>query len=255
MRPSLRVVAVVVLLACSRAALAADSMPPGFVRLRDLAPDIIQEMRYHGWHNFMGRPVKGYEDPECILSIDAAKALSNVQEELKASGLGVKVYDCYRPQRAVTDFVEWSTRVEDQITKDEFYPRVDKKDFFELGYVAKKSGHSRGSTVDLTIVPLPVREGESYTAGQKLSSCFGSYSERFRDNSLDMGTGFDCMDELSHPASDKVPFIARHNRALLRQLMEKHGFAPYEQEWWHFTLRKEPYPNTFFDFPVTAAKK
>ncbi|GFK93449.1 D-alanyl-D-alanine dipeptidase [Fundidesulfovibrio magnetotacticus] len=255
MRLMLRTLAIAVLVLNAWQALAADQLPPRFLRLRDLAPDIVQEMRYHGWHNFLGRPVKGYEDPECILTIDAAKALIAVHEELRASGLGVKVYDCYRPQRAVNDFVSWSQVPEDQITKDEFYPRVDKKDFFDLGYVAKKSGHSRGSTVDLTIIPWPPREGEAYTAGQRLMPCNAPYPERFRDNSLDMGTGFDCMDVLSHSLTPDIPFVAQSNRMLLRRLMENNGFSPYEQEWWHFTLRKEPFPDTYFDFPVTSARK
>lgn len=233
----------------------APGLPHGFVYLREVAPDIIQDIRYNGWHNFLGRPVKGYEAAECILTSDAAKALKDVQEELAASGLGLKVYDCYRPQRAVDDFVAWSEKPQDQTAKAEFYPNVDKKDFFELGYVAKKSGHSRGSTVDLTIVPLPYKPGESFTPGQELKPCTAPYDTRFADGSLDMGTGFDCMDELSHSLSDNIPLVARQNRMLLRALMEKHGFAPYEYEWWHFTLKKEPFPNTAFDFPVTAPRQ
>jgi len=228
------------------------SMPSGFAYLRDVAPDIVQEMRYHGWHNFMGRPVKGYEAPECVLAADAAKALKAANDELNRSGFGLKVYDCYRPKRAVQDFVDWSAKTEDQAAKAEFYPNVDKKDFFELGYVAKKSGHSRGSTVDVTIVVLPLRPGETYTPGQELVPCTAPYDVRFNDGSIDMGTGFDCMDVLSHPSSTEVPLVAQQNRMLLRKIMEKHGFVPYEQEWWHFTLKKEPFPDTYFDFPVTA---
>ncbi|MFZ5428545.1 MAG: M15 family metallopeptidase [Thermodesulfobacteriota bacterium] len=231
------------------------ALPPGFAYLRQVAPDIVQEMRYHGWHNFLGRPVKGYEAPECVLTADAAKALKAVNDELNRSGFGLKVYDCYRPKRAVQDFVDWSAKTEDQAAKAEFYPNVDKKDFFELGYVAKKSGHSRGSTVDVTITVLPPRPGESYTPGQELVPCTAPYDVRFNDGSIDMGTGFDCMDVLSHPSSAGVPLVAQQNRMLLRNIMEKHGFVPYEQEWWHFTLKKEPFPDTYFDFPVTAPRE
>lgn len=230
-------------------------LPSRLVYLKDVAPGIEQEIRYFGFHNFLGRPVKGYEAPECILSIDAAKALKSVQEELNASGLGLKVYDCYRPKRAVEDFVAWSKVFDDQLTKAEFYPNVDKKDFFELGYVAKKSGHSRGSTVDVTIIPWPYRPGVAFSAGQELVPCTAPYDVRFNDGSIDMGTGFDCMDELSHSLSAKIPLVAQENRMLLRKLMEKHGFSPYEYEWWHFTLSKEPFPDTYFDFPVAASKR
>ncbi|WP_243360128.1 M15 family metallopeptidase [Fundidesulfovibrio terrae] len=230
-------------------------LPRGFVSLREVAPEIVQDMRYHGWHNFLGRPVKGYDAPECILTIDTAKALKAVQDELSASGLGLKVYDCYRPKRAVEDFWVWSKNPDDQQAKAEFYPNVDKKDFFDLGYVAKKSGHSRGSTVDLTIVNLPYKEGEAFTPGQELVPCTASFDWRFKDGSLDMGTGFDCMDELSHSLSTAIPMVAQENRMLLRKIMEKHGFSPYEQEWWHFTLKKEPFPDTYFDFPVSSARQ
>lgn len=234
---------------------AAEGLPARFVYLRDVAPDIVQDIRYAGWHNFLGRPVKGYDAPECVLTMEAAKALKAVQEELNASGLGLKVYDGYRPQRAVSDFAAWSKAVNDQIAKAEFYPAEDKKDFFDKGYVALKSGHSRGSTVDLTIVVWPPRPGESYTPGQELKPCTAPYDVRFNDGTLDMGTGFDCMDPKSAPLSNDVPLVARNNRLLLRALMEKHGFAPYEAEWWHFTLKKEPFPDTYFDFPVTAPAK
>ena len=234
------------------AADAASGLPARFAYLRDVAPEIVQDIRYAGWHNFLGRPVNGYDAAECVLTIEAAAALKAVQEELTASGLGLKVYDGYRPKRAVADFVAWSKAASDQIAKTEFYPDEDKKDFFEKGYVALKSGHSRGSTVDLAIIVLPQRAGETYTPGQELVPCTAPYDVRFNDGILDMGTGFDCMDPRSAPLSAEVPLVARHNRMLLRAIMEKHGFMPYEAEWWHFTLQKEPFPDTYFDFPVTT---
>ena len=250
-RRSLFLAALAAVLVLAQSALA-DPLPKGFVYLRDVDPTIVQDMRYAGSHNFLGRPVAGYEAPECILCSEAAKALKDIQAELAPMGLGLMVYDCYRPQRAVDDFVSWSEAIADQATKEEFYPRVNKKDFFELGYVAKKSSHSRGSTVDLTVIPLNAQAKQSYTPGQKLVPCFADYDARFKDRSIDMGTGFDCMDELSHSQSPLVSAQAKANRALLRGLMLKNGFAPYEYEWWHFTLKKERHPKTIFDFPVTG---
>jgi D-alanyl-D-alanine dipeptidase len=230
-------------------------LPSRFVHLSEVAPDIVQDIRYAGYHNFLGRPVAGYESAQCILTKDAAEALKAVQKELNASGLGLMVYDCYRPTRAVQDFMNWSRNPQDQIAKNEFYPTVDKKDFFELGYVAKKSSHSRGSTMDLTIVPFPFKPGETFSPGQALVPCTAPYEDRFRDGSVDMGTGFDCMDDRSHALSDKIPLIAQQNRMLLRHIMEKYGFVPYDAEWWHFTLKAEPFPNTSFDFTVTEPRK
>lgn len=229
---------------------AATGLPEGFVYLSDVAPTILQEMRYHGTHNFLGRPVDGYEAPVCILTRQAAETLADVQDELNRSGLSLKVYDCYRPARAVEDFARWAEDVDDQKMKAEFYPNVDKKDFYDLGYVARRSSHSRGSTADLTIVPLPVPEQPAFVDGQALLSCTAPKAGRFADNSLDMGTGFDCFDPLSHPANRAVGPAAYHLRMILQELMVAHGFAPYDEEWWHFTLKGEPFPETYFDFPV-----
>jgi D-alanyl-D-alanine dipeptidase len=224
--------------------------PADFVYLRDVAPTIVQDIRYAGYHNFLGRPVAGYEAPECILTRRAAEALAKVQAELEANELTLRVYDCYRPQRAVNDFIAWSKVVSDQRMKTEFYPRVDKALFFKLGYVAAKSGHTRGSTVDLTIERLPPRAASAYAPGDPLVSCIAPYIQRYHDGSLDMGTGFDCMDELSHPGAE-VGSIAEAHRRLLEHMMEKNGFKGIKEEWWHFTLAGEPYPKTYFDFPIT----
>lgn len=229
----------------------AESLPQGFVYLGKVDPSIVQELRYAGYHNFIGRPVKGYEAASgCILTREAAQALKEVQTELRKSSLSLKVYDCYRPQRAVNDFIAWSTQAQDQRMKAEFYPRVNKADVFKLGYVAEKSGHSRGSTMDLTIVPLPVPSQERYHRGQKLVACYWPYHLRFRDNSLNMGSGYDCLDEAAHVDYQDLKPLERNNRTLLSQVMIRHGFTPYAKEWWHFTLAKEPYPQTYFDFPA-----
>lgn len=228
----------------------ADNLPPGFVYLKTVDPSIVQEMRYAGFHNFIGRPVKGYEAGECILTREAALALKQVQNELRQSSLSLKVYDCYRPQMAVDDFIAWSRLPDQHQTKEEFYPRVDKADVFKLGYVAEKSGHSRGSTIDLTIIALPALKQAHYKPGQKLVSCFAPYHERFHDNSIEMGTGYDCMDELSHGDNTSVNLVAYHNRQMFRDVMGKYGFVVYPGEWWHFTLKNEPFAKTYFNFKV-----
>jgi D-alanyl-D-alanine dipeptidase len=230
----------------------AQEIADGFVWLRDVAPTIEQDIRYYGSHNFIGRPIVGYEAPECILTRQTAEALLAIQAELTQSRLSLKVYDCYRPQRAVDDFIAWATVTEDQATKAEFYPRVDKADFFDLGYVAKKSGHTRGSTVDLAIVPLGHPAEPTYAPGEELADCALPADQRFADPTLDFGTGYDCMDEKSHHGNADIASVAQANRLILKDIMERHGFVPYAEEWWHYTLKDEPFPDTYFDFPVTA---
>jgi len=229
---------------------AESKRPDTIVDLKELLPSAILDIRYQGPHNFVGTPVDGYRAPKCLITREAAEALGKVQAELREFSLSLKIYDCYRPQRAVDHFVRWAQDIGDRKTQKEFYPTVDKRHLFRDGYIAEKSSHTRGSTVDLTIVPVPAPPQEGYTPGQPLKACFLPAAKRFRDNSLDMGTGFDCFHELSHPGNRKVGLTQRKNRLLLKTLMDKHGFANYDKEWWHFTLRNEPYPDTYFDFPV-----
>jgi D-alanyl-D-alanine dipeptidase len=227
-----------------------QKLPEKFVYLADIDPTIIQEVRYAVHHNFMGRPMPGYYAPVIIITEPAARALKGVQDELRPFGLSLKVYDAYRPQDAVDSFTPWSLDSSDEITKVEFYPNVNKKDLFELGYIGKKSGHTRGSTVDLTIVPLPAPHQPTWKPGDPVLDGRLPVGQRFADNSLDMGTGFDCLDELAHTNNPAIPAPARANRLLLMNLMIKHGFKPYDKEWWHFTLENEPFPDTYFNFPV-----
>ena len=200
--------------------------PSGFVDARSAAPGLVVEMRYSGAHNFVGRPIAGYEAPVCLLTREAAAALAAVERDLAASGRGLKVYDCYRPTRAVADFAAWARDLSDERMKAEFYPNVDKARLFELGYIAERSGHSRGSTVDLTMIDL--------TTGAE----------------IDMGTPFDLFDTRSWPSDETVSPAARANRMALQAAMRARGFRPLREEWWHFTLEAEPYPETYFDFPV-----
>ena len=171
---------------------------------------------------------------------------------MRARGYTLKVYDCYRPQRSVDAFVAWAKDLGDQRMKREFYPRVRKAVLFKEGYIAEQSGHSRGSTVDLTLVKLRPRRQERYRRGDRLRDCAGPLRRRFRDNTIDMGTGYDCFDPASHPYSRRFRGKVRRNRLALRAPMIAAGFKGLETEWWHFTLRGEPYPETFFDFPVDS---
>ncbi|MFF5568954.1 M15 family metallopeptidase [Streptomyces sp. NPDC012623] len=224
--------------------------PDEFVALRTVAPTIIQEMRYPTPHNFMGEPVDGYREPLCVVTRATAEALRRAQSRLLRQGYSLKVYDCYRPQRAVDHFVRWAEDLRDERAKAEFYPRVDKSRLFADGYIAEKSGHSRGSTVDLTLVRLPARPTRPYVPGERLLPCHGPKQARFPDNSVDMGTGFDCFDTLAHTDDPRVTGVRRANRDLLRSVLAGAGFTHLPEEWWHFTHRPETFPDTYFDFPV-----
>ena len=209
----------------------AQTRPRSFVDASTVVPNLALEMRYAGSHNFVGRPINGYQAPVCLLTRQAATALAAVQADLARFGLGLKVFDCYRPTRAVADFAAWARDLNDQAHRAEFYPDIDKSQLFALGYIAERSGHSRGSTVDLTVI------------------------DRATGAELDMGSPFDLFDPRSWPTSNAVTAAQRANRLMLQSVMRAHGFKPLEQEWWHFTLDHEPHPRTYFDFPVRAASE
>jgi D-alanyl-D-alanine dipeptidase len=211
------------------AAHAAEQRQAGFVDASTLVPGLVVEMRYAGPHNFVGVPVEGYEKPVCLLTRPAAEALALVQRDLAAQKLGLKVFDCYRPTRAVAHFVRWARNARDTKAKAEFYPAIDKRDLFRLGYISPQSGHSRGSTVDISLVRLA-------DGGEPVE--------------LDMGTPFDTFSPHSWPSDTTVGAEARRNRAMLADAMRRHGFVRYIKEWWHFTLGNEPYRGRYFDFPV-----
>lgn len=245
--------AVAGLLAMGMAApVAASELPEGFVYLADIAPDIRQDMRYAGAHNFVGRPIEGYEAPQCILTRQAAEALRDAATEIAAEGLVIRVYDCYRPARAVADFADWARDIDALDMQAEFYPRIDKSRLFELGYIAERSGHSRGSTVDLTLEPVET-SAAPWAPGDALVDCV--LPERFADNVLDFGTGYDCFDDHAHHGAEGISGEAEANRERLRDLLDRHGFAPYQEEWWHYTLRGEPFPETYFDFVVGSPQE
>lgn len=256
-RPRLLALSFAALAACAPAAAThtlhaqqPSAFDDAFVSIADVDSTIVVEPRYYGSNNFLGRPVAGYDAPKCLLTREAATALAAVQAELRPFGLGLKTWDCYRPQRAVDDFVAWARDTADTRMKEAFYPGVEKRDLFAEGYIAERSGHSRGSTVDLTLVPLPPAPPASLDAPPFLASCTLPVGQRAHDDGLDMGTGYDCFDPLSHTANPAVGPVAARNRLLLKAVMEKHGFRNYTLEWWHFTLRDEPFPDTYFDDPV-----
>ncbi|OZM74636.1 D-alanyl-D-alanine dipeptidase [Amycolatopsis antarctica] len=227
--------------------------PPEFVALSDVDSTILQEIRYTGEHDFVGRPVNGYLEPMCIITRPAAEALRTAQQQLLPRGYTLKVYDCFRPQRSVDDFVAWAEDPDDTEMKAEFYPDIDKSRLFEEGYIAEKSGHSRGSTVDLTLVRTPPAPQPDFVPGQPLTACTAPAGERFPDNMVDMGTGYDCFDTLSNTDDPRVTGEQRANRDLLRDAMKAQGFDGIETEWWHFTFAGEPFPDTYFDFPVARS--
>lgn len=228
----------------------AYALPDGFVYLHDVDRSIVYDIRYATYHNFTGVPVDGYEKPECILSSQVAEALKKVQNELLPMGYSLKVYDCYRPQRGVNHFDRWAKDLTDTKTKDEFYVNEDKKNLFINGYIAHRSGHSRGSTVDLTIIRKDHPEQEKFIPYKNLRNCENPADKRFADSSIDMGTGFDCFSDLAATLNEKTGSLQMKNRLLLKSVMEKHGFYNYDREWWHYTLKNEPYPDTYFDFPI-----
>ncbi len=226
-------------------------LPDGFVRLRDVAPGIAQEMRYATAYNFVGEPIEGYLAPECILAEEAAEALGSVARALANQGLGLKVYDCYRPASAVRRFATWTGEA-DQSMKGAFYPAENKGSLFSRGYIATRSGHSRGATVDLTLVRVPVAASvrTEYPALDALTPCTAPRAERFDEGDLDMGTAYDCFSPLAATDNPGISAEARRNRQQLRAAMSAGGFRNYAQEWWHYTLRAEPHASTYFDFPV-----
>ena len=239
--------AVAGLLLASCAVCTQGSAPSGFVYVSEVVPDVILEIRYYSTYNFVGDRIDGYEQPTALLTVEAAKALKAVSDDVKAQGYRLKIYDAYRPQRAVNHFAAWAKKPADTRMKAYFYPDLDKSVLFPRGYIAEKSGHSRGSTVDLTL--------------------FDMASEK----EVDMGGTFDWFGRESHPDWCGDPETGKYtgefpgstpptggrinesqfkNRMILRKAMMRHGFKPYEAEWWHFTLANEPWPNTYFDHPV-----
>lgn len=236
------------------AAAQVPQLPPGFVYLRLRAPSILQDIRYAGAHNFVGRPIEGYGAAECVLTAPAAQALSAAQTALAKMSLSFIVWDCYRPTQAVADFLAWSKDARETRMKIEFYPKTDKTRLFSLGYLATHSAHSRGSTADLALVPLGLKSPPPYDARVALQPCTAPRPQRFDDGTLDFGTGYDCLDPAAGISARSVGAAAVENRRLLSAVMQRQGFRPYVKEWWHFELIDEPFPTRSFDFPIVEPK-
>ena len=202
--------------------------PSGFVLLSDYVPAIIQEIRYFSTYNFIGDRIDGYEEPVALLTVEAARALKEVSNELNVQGYRLKIFDAYRPVKAVKHFVLWGIEDQDLRMKPFFYPDLQKQELFAKGYIASRSSHSRGSTVDLTL--LDMESGKE----------------------VDMGSPFDFFSEASHPDYRGITPEQFDNRMILQSIMVRNGFAPIDCEWWHFTLHNEPYPETYFEFPVSS---
>ena len=203
-----------------------QKLEKGFVYISDIDNTIQKDLRYLGNNNFIGKPIEGYHKNCLIVTKETAKALQKVQQILLRKGLSLKIFDGYRPQQSVDHFVAWANDLEDVLMKKEFYPKVPKSELFKQGYIAKKSGHTRGSTVDLTIVNI--KTGKE----------------------LDMGSPYDFFGEQSHPFYNRIGTIQKRNRLFLRKVMLENGFKPYDNEWWHFTLKNEPFPKKYFNFPI-----
>jgi D-alanyl-D-alanine dipeptidase len=203
-------------------------LPDGFVYIKDVIPSIELELRYYGHRNFIGRPIDGYNQEKGIVTEKAAKALKIIQKKLKKEHLGLKIYDAYRPQKAVDHFARWAKNLNDTLNKHEYYPNVKKANLFKEEYIAYRSGHSRGSTVDLTIIDLSTPEKRE----------------------LDMGSSYDFFGQESWVSYDKLSDEQLSNRLFIQELMKKNNFKNYMQEWWHFTLKNEPFPNTYFNFSI-----
>jgi len=229
---------------------AGSSLPPGFVYLRDVDSTILQDIRYSGSHNFIGRKIEGYDAAECILADKAARALAAMQARLAAENLSIIVWDCYRPARAVAEFKHWSLDAQDAKMKLEFYPNLDKAKLFVLGYIAERSAHSLGTTVDIGLVPRELTALPKYDPDLPLKPCVSPRGERFEDGTIDLGTGYDCLDPLAGSGGQGLGKSAIENRRLLRAHMARVGFAPYSKEWWHFQLVDQPSPRRSYDFPV-----
>jgi D-alanyl-D-alanine dipeptidase len=216
-----------------------DAPAAALVHLRDVDPSIQQDIRYAGPNNFTGRVVPGYAAPECLLLKDVAEALSLVQGDLRQRGLSLRVYDCYRPRRAVRAFRAWvQDPVADPLLK-RFHPAMEKSRLMSLGYIAAVSRHSRGDTVDLTLAAVPGKRASAFKRDQAYGSCAGPAEDRAPDSSIDMGTSFDCFDPLSHTKASGITPEQQRWRQVLLDAMAKRGFRNYHKEWWHFTYMPE----------------
>jgi D-alanyl-D-alanine dipeptidase len=245
------IVVTLAIIACSAPA-HAQPLPGGFVFLRDVDPTIIQDIRYAGSNNFIGRPLRGYEAAECVVKRDLGLALKSIQQALAPQKLSLKMLDCYRPVRAVHDMVVWTRNGRETPAERRYNPAFGKKDLFRLGYIAEHSGHSTGAAVDLTLVDLKADNSGVFDPSKAYADCTADASARAPEASVDMGTGYDCSDVKAHTAARSITSVQHRWRNMLVAAMAKQGFVNYSKEWWHFSLPGRGGPA--YDFPVTARR-
>jgi len=248
-RAEIVIAAAIVLAVMVQDAAAQGALPSGFVRLRAIDPTIAQDIRYAGSDNFAGRPLPGYEAAECILRQDVAAALKRVQADLSASGLSLKVYDCYRPTRAVRAMVAWVNDGRSEAAAKRFFPKLPKSSLLRAGYIASRSRHSAGTTIDLTLMKAAAAPAAAFDPAAAYGPCTGPPAQRSPDNAIDMGTSFDCFDAASYTASATIGAEQRRWRKVLLVAMRKQGFANYDHEWWHFSYAGSAGAPAY-DFPI-----
>jgi zinc D-Ala-D-Ala dipeptidase len=227
---------------------AAQGLPAGFAFLRDIDPSIIQDIRYAGSNNFMGRPLAGYGAAECVVKREVGVLLQHVQEELALQGLSLKMFDCYRPARASHDMVLWAQNGRETPAGKRYNPAFSKQDLFRLGYIAERSGHSTGAALDLTLVDLKADNSAVFDPGKAYGDCIANAGVRAPEGSVDMGTGYDCSDVKAHTSAKSITAAQRRWREKLVLLMARRGFVNYSKEWWHFSLPAAG--GQAYDFPI-----
>lgn len=226
----------------------AQSLPGGFVYLRDIDPSIIQDMRYATANNFVGKPLAGYQAGECVVKREVGLRLKAIQQELAKQKLSLKMFDCYRPTRAVADMVKWSRNGKETPAERRYNPAFRKADLFRLGYIATYSGHSTGSALDLTLVDLTADNSAKFDPGKTYADCTAQVEARAPEASIDMGTGYDCSDVKANTRSSLITAEQRKWRTSLVDAMRKQGFVNYFREWWHFSLPGAG--GEAYDFPI-----
>jgi len=239
-------------LVLGREAALAQAMPSGFAYLRDIDPTILQDIRYAGTNNFVGRPLAGYGAGECVVKREVGLALKAIQRELAAQKLSLKMFDCYRPERAVADMVAWAGNGKETAAEHRYNPAFGKADLFRLGYIATHSQHSTGAALDLTLVDLTADNSAAFDPARAYADCTAPAAARAPEGSVDMGTGYDCSDVKAHTASNLITPAQRRWRNVLVAAMAKQGFVNYSKEWWHFS--QSGAGRQSYDFPITRAR-
>ena len=245
----MKAILIALIVAASASPAAAQTLPDGFVFLRDIDPAIIQDIRYAGSNNFVGRPLAGYDAAECVVKRDVGLALKSVQDELALQGLSLKMLDCYRPARAVADMLAWTRDGQETPAQKRYSPSFSKADLFRLGYIAERSGHSTGAALDLTLVDLKADISSVFDPNKAYAACTAAAAARAPEGSVDMGTGYDCSDVKAHTAAKSITSAQRRWREMLVVLMARRGFVNYSKEWWHFSLPGAG--GRAYDFPIT----